>query len=137
MTYLEATMLRRGDAITIKKAGHNEVIDCIDIQTSPKQVLITCQSGNMYKHTFVTVNKSATETFGGGRREITPTPKKHQIWLVKIQRNPKDEPDTAIIQIMAIVNKDIRFRRLDSHEPFGTMYASKTHTFELMQFIKD
>ena len=137
MTYLEATMLRRGDAITTKKNGHSETVDRITIKDSTKQVLITCQSGNMYEHRLVTINKAGLDESGGGRRGLQPAPAKHQIWLAKLKPTEKHDERTELIQIMHMDEAGIRFRRLESHSPFGTIEADNLCTFKLLQFIKD
>ena len=137
MTYLEATMLRPGDAITTKKNKHSETVDGITIKDSTKQVLITCRSGNMYEHTLVTVNKAGLDESGGGRRGLQPAPARHQIWLARLKPTERHEERTELIQIMHIDETSIRFRRLESHSPFGTIQNNDMHTFELLQFIKD
>ena len=137
MTYLEATMLRRGDAVTTKKNRHSETVDRIVTNDSTRKVLITCQSGNMYEHTLVTIDKAGLDESGGGRRGLQPAPARHQIWLARLKPTEKHDERTELIQIMHMDETGIRFRRLESHSPFGTIQANSLRTFELLQFIKD
>ena len=137
MTYKEAICLRHGNVITVKKSKQTETVDYTTVKTAQKQVIIVCKNGNTYDHRLIAAQTADNDITGGGRREPQKAPADHQIWLAKLQRTKRHTVSTELIQIMRKEERNIRFRRLESHTPFETEYSNIFHTFELIQFIKD